>query len=458
MRRFAAWIDRTHWLWLALAAPLLVFPSPARSPALLAVPLLWLAAWIARPASPLPSTPLNLPVLAMAVMVLVSALATPDLSFSLTKVSNLVLGFGICFALAREARRPAGLRIGLAMLVALAVGVALVSLLGTNWGGKLGPLSAITSRLAPRLTGLPGAEEGFNPNQVAGALLWVGPVLVWLLFQPEMVFLSRRLGRAGRVVEKLGLLAATGLVLGTLALTQSRGGYLGAMAALVVGILFAIPNPVRRWAIVIVLAAAAVAATAVVAAGPEEVARRLLFESLGAAESSGAVAASSALNTLESRVEIWSRALYGIQDFPFTGMGMNMFRRVVPLLYPLFTISPDIDIVHAHNEFLQAALDLGVPGLVAFAAIYLAAAWMLGRTWAGADSGLLSPRLTRALAVGLGSGLAGHLVYGMFDAVALGARPGALFWILLGLVCGLYAQTRPAVSAPRADLRTPPGA
>jgi putative inorganic carbon (HCO3(-)) transporter len=184
------------------------------------------------------------------------------------------------------------------------------------------------------------------------------------------------------------------------------------------------------------LAGVAVAATALAAIGPEAVARQVLFESPGAAEQSGA------LNTLESRVEIWSRALYGIQDFPFTGMGMNLFRRVVPLLYPLFTVSPDIDIVHAHNEFLQAALDLGVPGLIAFAAIYLGAAWMLRRIWVNAGYGLLAPRLTRALALGLGSGLAGHLVYGLFDAVALGARPGALFWILLGLIGGLYAQTR----------------
>jgi len=42
------------------------------------------------------------------------------------------------------------------------------------------------------------------------------------------------------------------------------------------------------------------------------------------------------LTTVSGRVEVWSRALYGIQDFPFTGMGMNAFRRVVPVLYPCF--------------------------------------------------------------------------------------------------------------------------
>jgi putative inorganic carbon (hco3(-)) transporter len=70
-----------------------------------------------------------------------------------------------------------------------------------------------------------------------------------------------------------------------------------------------------------------------------------------------------------------------IQDFPFTGMGMNVFRKVVPVLYPLFLIGPDIDIGHAHNEFLQAALDLGIPGLIAFLALYIGVFWMLADVW-----------------------------------------------------------------------------
>lgn len=55
---------------------------------------------------------------------------------------------------------------------------------------------------------------------------------------------------------------------------------------------------------------------------------------------------------LEARVEIWSRAVYAIQDFPFTGCGLGTFRRIVPILYPLFLISSDADIGHAHNLFL----------------------------------------------------------------------------------------------------------
>jgi hypothetical protein len=50
--------------------------------------------------------------------------------------------------------------------------------------------------------------------------------------------------------------------------------------------------------------------------------------------------------------------------------------------------------------------------------------------------------VTRSLALGLGGGLLAHLLYGLTDAVALGAKPGVLFWMLLGLIAGLHRQAQ----------------
>ena len=144
------------------------------------------------------------------------------------------------------------------------------------------------------------------------------------------------------------------------------------------------------------------------------------------------------LDTLEGRLEVWSRAIEGIQDFPLTGMGLNTFRSIVFVFYPLATIGPDFNLGHAHNEFLQAALDLGLPGLIAFSALYFGAFWMLRETWHTASAGRV-----RYLVLGLGGSLFAHLIYGLTDAVALGAKPGILFWMLLGLSAGLFLQTRP---------------
>jgi hypothetical protein len=40
--------------------------------------------------------------------------------------------------------------------------------------------------------------------------------------------------------------------------------------------------------------------------------------------------------------------------------------------------------------------------------------------------------------LGLGGGLFAHLIFGLFDAISLGAKPGIFFWMLLGLITGLY--------------------
>ncbi len=45
-------------------------------------------------------------------------------------------------------------------------------------------------------------------------------------------------------------------------------------------------------------------------------------------------------------------------------MGLNTFREVVFLIYPI-GVSPTYNLGHAHNFFLQTALDFGVPGLIA---------------------------------------------------------------------------------------------
>ena len=163
------------------------------------------------------------------------------------------------------------------------------------------------------------------------------------------------------------------------------------------------------------------------------------------ANSNLVTSAGVSLDTFNGRLEVWSRAIYGIEDFPFTGMGMNIFRNAVQILYPLPNALSGIDIGHAHNEFLQAALDLGIPGLIAFIAIYINAFWMLGVIW---RTNRINPNaakqqswVTALLVLGMAGGLFGHLFYGMTDAVALGAKPGLLLWILLGLICGLYRRT-----------------
>ena len=144
--------------------------------------------------------------------------------------------------------------------------------------------------------------------------------------------------------------------------------------------------------------------------------------------------------SFSGRPEIWSRAIYAIQDFPFTGTGLGTFRRVVNLLYPLFTISPDTDIAHAHNMFLQVAVDVGLPGLIAYLAL-LELAGVVAWERPGAVPGSCAPGL------GLFAGLIALHVYGLTDAIGTGFETGyRALWMALGLIAALPRITEAAVS------------
>jgi putative inorganic carbon (HCO3(-)) transporter len=431
---------------------LLLFPSPSRSLALFVVPGLWIVAWLAG-REPLPRTPLNATLLLMFCMVLVSLWATYDIAVSLPKISGMVLGMGVFFAVAREAERPRGWILSLLAFLGIGLGIATLGVFGTSWlTFKITLFDPITARLPRFITGLQGAESGFHPNEVAGALIWVLPLMmaisVALFFLPrppkneEARALRKDWQEKMRGWRLVGVtilcLAATFFVAAVFLLSQSRGGYIGLALTLPVLILIALP-PRWRWYSLIALVVLAIGFGFLVASRWEAVRPWIAGSDLAADPA-------LSLNTLEGRLEIWSRAIYGIQDFPFTGMGMNTFRKVVPVLYPLFRIGPDIDIGHAHNEFLQAALDLGIPGLIAFLALYIGAFWMLADVWRATRHPPLNTErwslVTRSLALGLGGGLLAHLLYGLTDAVALGAKPGVLFWMLLGLIAGLHRQAQ----------------
>lgn len=456
VRRAAIVLDDGHILLLLLIAPFLLFPSPARSPVLLVVPGLWLIALLAG-RQPLLRTPLNGPVLALTVMVLVSTWATYDLTVSLPKIAGMVLGIGVFYAFVRYGRRTEEWTWCLLAFLIAGLGVGILGLLGTKWSAKFPLLQPITVRLAPQLLGWQGAEGGFHPNEVAGALLWVIPVfsaVSWVAIRGE----KRHTIPTGKWL-RLGLgglfLIVTLFLILVLVLTQSRAAYIGLALTCLLAVAgrLAIQPQWRRLVLGLMVAGALAVGIAAWQYGTNTLLRGL-FDSNANATGEPVLA----LNTLEGRMELWSRAIYGLQDFPFTGMGMNTFRRVVHILYPLFLTAPDTDIGHAHNELLQAGLDLGIPGVVAFVALYTGAFAMLLRVvasghWVNEGGGqtddpigmaipvaswLLTPHAAAILAWGLGGGLLAHAIYGLMDAVALGAKPGVLFWMLLGLITGLY--------------------
>jgi O-antigen ligase len=141
---------------------------------------------------------------------------------------------------------------------------------------------------------------------------------------------------------------------------------------------------------------------------------------------------------LSSRVEIWSRAILAIADFPLTGVSVNGFRQVIQVLYPTFLVGPDIDLGHAHNQLLQAALDLGLPGLVGYLSLWFLSAGMVIRNLQrllhlGAEQ---HPYYT--LTVALSGSLVAGWIFGLLDAISLGARPSFVWWLIIALSGGVH--------------------
>ncbi|MCA9972165.1 MAG: O-antigen ligase family protein [Anaerolineales bacterium] len=416
MRRWAAAVGRWEWAILLLLLPLLLLPAGVTSLALLLLPLLWGVQWLGG-GMPFPRTPYRLALLLLAVMMLASLAAVFDIGLSFPKLAGLVMGIALFGGAVRFGRRQArGLTYLAGFFLLGGAGMALVGLLGTEWMGPFTGLNRLRGVLPAAVSTIPGTLNGvINPNELAGVLNWVAPVSVALT-----LLLAREMVGRRRWVWLL-LAGMSLLTTGILVATLSRGGILSLGISLMV--MLAVQTRWGRWLLLLA------------AVGGIILAFQLNLFTLFA----GDPQAGGATLGLDGRLEIWSRALYGLQDFPFTGMSMNGFRRVVHVLYPLFLISPDVDIVHAHNHLLQAGLDLGLPGLVAYLALWWISGVLLWQTWRRVED-----PWSRALALGLIGALAGGWSFGMLDAITLGARPGFMWWLLLAMVVLLHERVMAA--------------
>ena len=137
--------------------------------------------------------------------------------------------------------------------------------------------------------------------------------------------------------------------------------------------------------------------------------------------------------SFQQRVTIWARAIYMVQDFPFTGIGMGNFERLADSLYP-FSIDPG-GIHHAHNLFLQIAVDLGIPGLITWLAAWLGIIHISWRIYRGSH-----PFKALGAALFISQIVLGSV--GLLDSVVWGGTKTApLVWIVWGVAVAAWRIT-----------------
>ena len=406
-------------VWITiLAGPILLFgerfPSPLVLLALAAILHPWVARLISRGHLSRP-TPLDLPVLAMFLMVPLGLYASVDLELSLPLVGQLLVGASLFYGLA-NATKPKVHPGWLAFLfvfgtAGLTLAVLIVSVLG-GWGlqGLLKPQGGVVT--------LPLGEQ-LNLNVLAGLAAMALP----LALRPG----SRQpLGVRGpfllskQAVTRIFLAVAIALMLTLMIPSTSRGAYLGIAAGLfTLGIAY---YPSLLLTVPPILL------------GLWVLGQRVGWATIMEALSSGAV------RSWAVRQELWSRAIYMMQDFPFTGIGPGAFRRVAPVLYPFFLCSNDSPPVHAHNLFLQVGVDLGVPGLVAYGAVIPVVILMAWRSFRRFRT--LGQEDLAALSVGLLAAIVAMLAHGLLDAPLWGGKLAVVPWFIMGLIANLYLQTK----------------
>ena len=424
LRRVAGWAAAAEIVIAPVVALCLLFPTQA--PTLTAGGLIvllgvWLARWMAL-SHPLHRTPLDGVLLLLLATVPPAVWASTDQELTTAALAYLLAGVILFGAIAHWTRAAGRAWWVWGGLLGLGLGLVALAPLGMQvTSSKLFPLPALYTRWSGRL------PETINANVMAGALVLLWPLsLVGLQFRDQSSAPGLRLLILTRLV-RIGAALSTLALLATLALTQSRGAYLGASVSGLVLLTLRWPRAAR-----VVLPLALVLALV----GASLVGWSTLADELTTGD---------ATSGLDQRVEVWSRALYAIQDFPYTGLGLGTFERVVAVLYPLF-LHPDGTLPHAHNLYLQVAADLGLPGLVAYLAL-------LGLTFAIALSAYRVFRRSgrsdlALLCAGCIAGLAGMCVHELVDAVTWGTKLAFVPWVVMGLVAGLTHVAMPPPTAP----------
>ncbi len=347
-------VNQTKWpilagyeLWiLCAAAPFLLFPGRWTPAALAAIALTWVLRRLAFGAFTV-RTPADAPLLFLLLAAAAGLYLSPDRSAASDAFWRLLLGIAIFYGLANGIRDRRGL-LWLSFAVAAGgVGLVLLTLLGTRWDAvRLLSLPDLYGRL-PELLRDPQDGQPFHPRVMAMGLATLFPAVLAITLSGA----DRRL--------RLAAGAATLAIALMLLLTQPVQALLGAGCA----VLF-LALAWSRWFLLlpVVVAAAAIAIPSALNYDLRALAARLL--SVGDVAGIG----------VALRLDMWGRALAMIHDMPFTGIGLNAFPAIQINFYPGYLLGPE---PHAHNLYLQLALDLGFPGLLAFLWL-LVAAWRHG--------------------------------------------------------------------------------
>lgn len=393
------WIADHFLLLTVLFALLLLNPSALSPLGFFGLIGLWLARWIVK-GSPVPKVVSNPLLLLFMVMVAVGLAISSAQDLAVVRVGRLLGGIALTIGVTDYVKNiDDAWRITRALAV-LGILLVLIIPFTTNWRSRLFPVRDLLPE------GFPQVLSETSPNIVASGLAPLVPICLALTIHDR-----RRLNP--------GVLAVIPLV-ATILLLQSRGGLLSVSIGIAVWLVL-----YYRWLIPVFGGILAMGAWLIVRNG-----------GLMALPFASPALMKETVESFTERVALWRQAIYLMHQSAVWGIGFGAYPRIAPFAPPHSLSKPGPILEHAHNLFLQVALDTGVIGLSAFLGIVGLSMWT---AWKAKKQLLL-----KHLAHGLLAAWAVVVSHGMFDATLWCTRPGALFWILVGLSLSL-APMHPAI-------------
>jgi putative inorganic carbon (hco3(-)) transporter len=333
----------------------------------------------------------------------ISLVAGMQLKESFIQVARLLISIGLFYTIVNWIKTKKRHRIILFCLVSGCAILAIASPMLIHWEDGILIIPLDIYHHLPLAT-----SDPVNANVMAGTFILFLPVLISILW-----FARTELSLIERIIYIFALVSITIALL----LTQSRGAVIAALLSIILLIGFRYRGVI--WFGIIFLSVVTILG--------------FLFSW----RSTTAVFANgTSFQDISDRIEVWSRAIYMINDFGLTGVGMGSFGFVADAVYPFETFTTGT-MEHAHNMYLQIAVDLGIPGLISWLATLFLVLWSnwvvfkrqskLGNEW---DS---------SLGAGLFSSQVALICHGLVDAVHWGGvRSAILVWIFWGFSLALY--------------------
>lgn len=255
-----------------------------------------------------------------------------------------------------------------------------------------------------------GVATGFfaNANHMASLLVITLPFLAATLV---------RTGTKGRNVQRFS--AAVALAVGAavviavgIALNGSLAGYGLAVPILFGSALIVLPNRSGAFRWLAPLAAVLLIATVA----------WLTTTPL----SSGDVLRASAETSVQSREEILRVSTRAAADFMPWGSGLGSFDRIYAVYEDHDRLDPTTSVNHAHNDYVELALETGVPGLIVLALFLL---WWIRAAWRAWNPAEGDPYARAAAVASMAI-----LIHSMVDFPLRTAAIGACFAMCLALL------------------------